>query len=108
MTLTPRQQQQLRNKILKDIDADAICEIDQRFQETIFGSHENMVNWCSKWNLIYRYVSYPGITRKLDGNKLIQWIQFLHAHDHRDEFFIFPDKRLDERQMLIICSDESL
>lgn len=108
MTLTKTQQQRLRQKVLSDVESDGICEIDHRFQDVIFGPHEEMVNWCSKWGLGYRYVTYANINRSIPKAQPIEWLQIYHLDDHRDEFLIFPDNRFDERKVLIISEDHEL
>lgn len=86
MTLSPSHSLALRLQILSDLErGEREIEIDERFVKPIFSSTQDLLNWCSRWNITPEFFTRKGMKRL---NSPINWVSFRKTEPESPVIFI--------------------
>ena len=92
MLLTQKQAEGLRPQLLADLErGETEIEFDQRFIRPIFGSTQELLTWCKRWNITPEFFTRKDMKRR---GEVIEWVGFVKPKEEQPVIFIPPDDAL--------------
>jgi hypothetical protein len=92
MLLTQKQAEGLRLQLLTDLErGETEIEFDQRFIRPIFGSTQELLQWCKRWNITPEFFTRKDMKRR---GEVIEWVGFVKPQTDQPVIFIPPDDAL--------------